>query len=1008
MKQITEFPWEWLTQPEVVQVNRLAAHSDHHFGAGDGRELSLSMNGNWKFQYYKNLPEADISFYHTDYDTEAWDDIIVPAHIQLQGYGHPHYVNTMYPWDSYENIVPPAVPAQFNPVGLYKKQWEMPEHFAENPVYIRFDGVESCFYLWVNGQFAGYSEDSFTPAEFDISELVIPGTNEISVMVIRFCSGSWLEDQDYWRFFGIFRDVVIYTVPEVHIRDLEVGAELNDNYSAGSLYCQAKVTGVNPEQCQLRYHLIHPDGQHLMEKTINVSDHREHLFEIPQVLLWSAEEPNRYCLEIEVLRDGTVLERCTQPIGFRRFEMIDKVMHLNGRRIVFKGVNRHEFSPAAGRAISRDEMRWDVICMKRNNINAVRTSHYPNQTYFYELCDEYGLYVIDEANIESHGSWMVMGKVVPSEHTVPGNHEIWWNSVLDRGQSMVERDKNHPCILMWSCGNESYGGKILFALSEYYRQRDPSRLVHYEGVFHDRSYDGASDVESRMYAKPHEIAEYLEQDPPKPYLDCEYSHAMGNSCGNLWKYIRLSEQYEMYQGGFIWDFIDQAIACQDCTGTDFLATGGDFGDRPTDGYFCGNGLVFADRTETPKMQEVKYLYQNIKFDFDQNNVEIINEHLFVDTSRYEFVFRLLCDGICVKECMKQLAIAPLTRKTMAFPLLPDEGVAGEWIFDIAVRLKEDYAWAEKGYEFAFGQTARPNAGKNIDSWNQGGSDGNNVPDTWRLTDGDVNSRYHTENSSVMFSKAAGKIISLNSRGTELLQLPIQLDFWRAPTDNDLANGNTRRWNQWKLASLYHHCREYEMDENGMKVHYELNTLPAAVAEMKCEFLAENRFAVSLELDAGAVSADLPQYGFVLTLEPEFEQVRWYGRGAAETAADRKCGGRIGIYHNQVSDNFVPYLNPQDCGSKTDLRWLEVTNQEGRGIRISSAQLFEGSVLPYTSHELEAAHHSNGLPPALKTVIQVAGKKAGVAGDDTWGAPVHEEYLVKTDEMLRFRMVIEVL
>lgn len=547
------FSTDYLADPAYFAVNRLAAHSDHcHYANAAEAALGkssyrLSLNGLWHFSYAVRLSERPDGFEQAEYDCHGWRTIRVPAHMQLEGFGEPHYVNTMYPWDGHEQIHPGEIPTKYNPVGSYVKYFTAPSDW-EN-VYISFQGVESAFAVWLNGSFVGYSEDSFTPADFDLSPYMVDGENKLAVQVYQFSSGSWLEDQDFWRFCGIFRDVFLYTKPAVHLDDLFVKTELAEDFHTGMVKLEFKW---NTEADKRIEAALYFDGALVAKQAVS-GQAAELNLSVEDVRLWSAEEPNLYELQITVkTADGMNCEWIQQKVGLRKFELKNNIMCINGKRIVFKGVNRHEFSCRRGRVVTEEEMLWDIKVMKQHNINAVRTSHYPNVTRFYELCDLYGLYVIDETNLETHGSWMVMGKAQPNEYTVPNDLPAWRDIVLDRAASMLERDKNHPSILIWSCGNESCGGENIFAMSAFFRQRDPSRLVHYEGVFHDRRYNKTSDMESQMYPTVAAIQTFLREHRDKPFICCEYTHAMGNSNGGMHKYTELTETEPLYQGGFIW------------------------------------------------------------------------------------------------------------------------------------------------------------------------------------------------------------------------------------------------------------------------------------------------------------------------------------------------------------------------------------------------------------------------------------------------------------------------
>lgn len=537
------FSTDILKNPEIFQINTCKPHSSHiHYrSAAECKEQQssffLSLNGDWKFFYSENLNALPEHFEQVGYDDSNWDTIPVPGHLQTNGYGQMQYVNTMYPWDGVENCKPGEIPERFNATGSYIRMVTIPEAFCKDAeIRLVFHGAETAMALWVNGTFVGYHEDSFTPAEFAITDYLNDGENKIAVQVFQRSSGSWLEDQDFWRFSGLFRDVVLYAVPKLHLQDLFVHTDLNDTFSQADVRVDCAFSST--ASGTLRAVLTDPNGKLLAEQSMPVTASEQVVaFSVEQPLLWSAEQPNLYHLVLTLQdADGTVLEVVPQQIGIRQFRMENGIMKLNGKRIIFNGVNRHEFSAIRGRAITKEEIRWDIFTMKQNNINAVRTSHYPNQNDFYELCDQYGLYVIDETNMETHGTWQKMGAIAPDEHTLPNDNPHWTNAVLARAAAMQERDKNHPCVLIWSCGNESFGGSNIYAMSEQFRKRDSSRLVHYEGVVNDRRFNQTSDMESQMYPSVAKIEQFLKEHPEKPFICCEYSHSMGNSNGALFKY----------------------------------------------------------------------------------------------------------------------------------------------------------------------------------------------------------------------------------------------------------------------------------------------------------------------------------------------------------------------------------------------------------------------------------------------------------------------------------------
>ncbi len=623
---------KWLDDPQVFRVGQLAAHSDHKIYANENEmerqqsSLRQSLDGKWQFAYSVNPAERPADFYHADYDTSGFGKIEVPCHIQMAGYDRIQYVNTMYPWEG-KVFRRPAYAlgenrteagsfseADYNPVGSYRKVFDLDEGLRGKRVCICFEGVEQAMYVWLNDVFIGYAEDSFTPSEFDLTPYIKDRGNVLAVEVYKNSTAAYLEDQDFFRFSGIYRNVTLYAKPKLHVEDLWVKPVLSDDLKEGSVSVKLILSGEKDEGIQrggqVTLSLKDQEGLVVAEKTLTAAETMDVSFDgVREPHLWENKNPYLYQLAV-MLRDesGEVVEAVSCETGFRRIEIRDKVILFNGRKLVINGVNRHEWSAEGGRCITLKDMEWDIQCFKHNNINAVRTCHYPDQPVWYDLCDRNGIYVMSETNLESHGSWQ-KAFTEPSWN-VPGSLPQWKEAVLDRARSNFETFKNHPSILFWSLGNESYVGDDIAAMQRFFKEKDDGRLVHYEGVFHNRAYeDTVSEVESRMYARPEEIIEYLENDPKKPFLLCEYMHDMGNSMGGMKSYIDLLDRFEMYHGGFIWDYIDQAVYAGDpVTGGRRLCYGGDFDDRPSDYEFSGNGIVFADRTEKPAMQEVRYYY----------------------------------------------------------------------------------------------------------------------------------------------------------------------------------------------------------------------------------------------------------------------------------------------------------------------------------------------------------------------------------------------------------------
>lgn len=980
----------WLEDPEVFAVNRIPAHSDHTYFEKETEERPLRqcLNGSWLFSYAKNPSMRVERFYEDSYDCSGFDTIQVPGHLETQGYGRNQYINTMYPWDGEEFLRPPMVSKRNNPVGSYVKYFTLEEQMKGKRTFISFQGVETAFYVWLNGTFIGYSEDSFTPAEFELTETLREGENKLAVEVYKRSSASWLEDQDFFRFSGIFRDVFLYSIPRVHVRDIFVKAGLTDSYQEGTLEIRAELIG-DIDDVTIEASLRDGDEKEIWNG--NAEGKEEVFFKASglAVLPWSAEEPRLYRLYLYVKNEeGQILEFIPQKVGFRRFEMKDRIMCLNGKRILFKGVNRHEFDPVRGRAITREDMLWDIRFMKQHNINAVRTSHYPNQTLWYELCDEYGIYLIDETNLESHGSWQKLGEVEPSWN-VPGDRPEWKAAVLDRASSMFERDKNHPSVLIWSCGNESYAGTDIEAMSEYFHEKDDSRLVHYEGVFWNRKYDHISDMESRMYAKPAEIEEYLENDPKKPYISCEYMHSMGNSTGGMKLYTDLEKKYPLYQGGFIWDYIDQSLYRVNELGERVLTYGGDHDERATDYEFCGNGIVYADRKASPKAQEVKALYADIKLEPDEKGVKIINDSLFVSTGRYVLAYRLLKEDRCLYEAETETDVAPESEAyvNLTYPELPG---TGEFIYEVSLRLKDDTLWAKAGHEISFGQYVKKTADK---------AEEKTCP--LEIIRGDVNIGVRGRGFTAMFSKAEGGIASHCYDGVEYITRTPKLTFWRALTDNDRGAKTGFDAAQWMTAGLFYKLTDVDVQEQKDQVcvtfEYLLPTVPQTKAYVSYRVTGDGKIHVHALYKGTDGLPEMPAFGMDMKLKARYDRVRYYGRGPEENYLDRREGARLGVHSYQAADNLSAYLFPQECGNRMDVRWVEVTDADGQGLRFETEGVpFENSVLPCSAYELEAATHREELPKAHYSWVRILESQMGVGGDDSWGAPVHEEYRLSSD------------
>lgn len=997
---------DWLSDTSIFAVNRLPAHSDHKYFlsfnelSSGNMSLRQSLNGNWKFSFAINGASRIKDFYKMDFDAKCWKDINVPSHIQLQGYDKIQYVNAMYPWDGHSKLIPPEVSREYNPVGSYVKYFNIDEKLKNKPLYISFQGVENVFYLWLNGNFVGYSEDSFTPGEFDLTPFIIEGENKLAVEVYKRSTGAWLEDQDFFRFSGIFRDVYLYAVPKTHVEDLFIKTNLSENFKTAVLRAEFKLKGNLNGNLSLT--LKDKEGN-VAAKTYekSLSENMAVELSVQNINLWSAEDPYLYTLEAVIYdKDKNITEIVTEKVGFREFCLKDKIMYLNGKRIVFKGINRHEFNPRRGRAITKEDMLFDIKFLKRHNINAVRTSHYPNNSFWYELCDEYGIYVIDETNLETHGSWQKMGGV-ETDWVIPGNKKEWKDIVLDRANSMLQRDKNHPSILIWSCGNESFGGENIYNMSKLFKSGDPSRLVHYEGIFWDRTFNETSDMESRMYAKVESIKEYLNNDPKKPFISCEYMHAMGNSCGAMHEYVELEDQYEMYQGGFIWDYIDQAIYKKDRYGKEFLAYGGDFDDRPTDYNFCTNGIVYADRKASPKAQEVKKLYANVVLKAHREGVMIFNKNLFINTSDYILEYSLNLNG---KEIFKDYidTIVEPGEKKYVMLKFPEDNRKGEYSINVYLKLKNETLWAEAGYVISYDQFIYSIEESNEEELSK-----------VKVIEGDINIGVKNKDFSVLFSKQAAGMISLRYRGKEFITVPPMPIFFRALTDNDRGNGHGFRCAQWYMASMFLKCTAYEVinEENfaGISYTYLLPTVPETKVFVSYRAYDSGEVKVSCHYKGTKGLPEMPVFGMAFKLSADFDTFKYYGMGPEENYIDRVHGAVLGIYEKGVKENVSSYIVPQESGNRTGVRWVKVKDKDGRGLMFTcNKEPFELGVSPYTAFELENAKHHNELPPVNYTVVTIAKKQMGIGGDDSWGAPVHKEYLIDSSKDMDFEFTIKEL
>ena len=1010
----------WLTDATVFEVNRTPAHSNHKCfthdpQSGEHSDLTQSLDGEWRVEI---VQASDIDFNEEPFVAENFDDSSfcraqVPGHLQMAGLLKNKYVNIQYPWDGHENPLEPNVPEN-NHVALYRRKFVVSKRLADTKesggsVSIVFHGMATAIYVWVNGLFAGYGEDGFTPNEFDITDLLHDGENVVAVACYEYSSASWLEDQDFWRLHGLFRSVELTAQPHVHVVNMQLEADWDAESGTASLDAALSVRNAS-DAATISATLKDSEGNVVWETSTNADANTTFASGSLQGLEpWSAESPSLYELEVNVIdQAGDIVEAVVQKVGFRRFRIENGIMTLNGKRIVFKGADRHEFDAKRGRSITEQDMIDDVIFCKRHNINAIRTSHYPNQERWYDLCDEYGIYLIDETNLETHGSWCLPGDVVTAETAVPGSKAHWEGACVDRVNSMMRRDYNHPSVVIWSLGNESYTGDVFRAMYKHVHDIDPNRPVHYEGVTKNRDYDDVTDIETRMYEHADVVEEYLKNDPQKPYISCEYMHAMGNSVGNLDEYTAL-ERYPHYQGGFIWDFIDQAIYATQPDGSTRLCYGGDFGDRPSDYEFSGNGLVFADRTPTPKAQEVKQLYSNVHIDVTDRSVSIKNDNLFISTGGYQFVLRILADGEPVWQSERRFDVPADSACTfdVEWPVDLYRANADELVLEVSQRLAEATDWAPAGYELAFGQT--------IVAGTKAAEDAA-LPADGIVTVGRWNAGVQGSGREILLSRTQGGLVSYTFDGHEFVLRRPAITTFRALTDNDRGAGHGFERAQWMVAGRYARCVDNvieQVDEDTLKAVYTYELATPQCTKVTVGYTADTTGRLNLHVKYPGESGELPTipaFGIEWTLPVQYSNLRFFGAGPEETYQDRKHA-KLGVWSTDAFKDHAPYLMPQETGNHEEVRWAEITDENGHGLRVSRANgaaPFAVSLQPYSSFMIEEAQHQDELPAPKHMFLRVLAAQMGVGGDDSWMSPVHSQYHIPADQPISLDVNLELI
>lgn len=1015
-------PKEWENE-RVNQINREPIHA--HFVPYASERAALqqdvsesrryNLGGRWKFHFSKNPASRPAAFYEEGFDVSGWKDIEVPGSWELQGFDAPIYTDTRYPFPA----EPPHVPTDYNPVGSYVTTFTVPEALKGEEIILHFGGVESAFYCWLNGQFVGYSEDSRLPSEFLIDKYLKPGENKLAVEVYRYSDGSYLEGQDYWKYSGIERDVMLIGRPAVRVRDFEVKADLENQYQDGVLDVTVALDGrraVGGATVQLK---VLDGTKEVASARLTASGKADTLLHFrkhfPGVRRWTAETPELYTLVLNTLdKKGRLTESFTQRFGFRKVEMKHGMLHVNGTPILIKGVNRHEHDMHRGRTISTESMVEDIRLMKQFNINAVRCCHYPNREEWYELCNEYGIYLVDEANIESHG-------MEAHPDGTLANHEGWEIPFMERMSRMVERDKNVTAIITWSLGNESGYGKHFETIYHWTKQRDPSRPVQYEGG----GVKGLSDIYCPMYGRIWLLRQWANQRQDRPLILCEYAHAMGNSVGNLQDYWDLIYKYDNLQGGFIWDWVDQTFQIKDAKGNLIQAYGGDMGfvGIVNDSNFCANGLVAADRSLHPHIWEVKKVYQYLHFEgvpFTKDRVKITNRHDFLSSDVYVYDWTVKADGRVVAEGKWDVpSIAPHDWAVVTVPMPAFETDADtEYFLTLSARTKKATPLVPAGHLAASRQWLLP-VGKGLpvssrteSRMGAGASEGRAVSGAaagmGRVTVKETSEAYTLEagEASVVFSKADGEISSYRIGGKEYLKSGLRPNFWRPLTDNDVANGMSERCATWKEAGARRVLNHFSVEpaaEGAWAVVTAYYGLPeqASTVEVKYTVYADGVIKTEFSFTPGKKELpELPRVGMCMVLRGEFDRMSWLGRGPQENYWDRKSGADVDLYRATVWEQFHPYVRAQETANKCDVRWAALQNASGEGLMIGAAgQPLGVSAWNFPMEDLyyvpSSVKHIHGGSLQKKDMVwlNIDARQMGVGGDNTWGARTHPEYTI---------------
>ena len=1017
--------WE---NPSVTRVNttqpsaNLTSHPIEEIlssNIGDNFTNYLSLNGVWYFNWVPLPDQRPIDFYRDEFEVKNWDTIRVPSNWQMKGYGTPIYTNIEYP---FEKNPPRIIGPNGNPVGSYKRYFDIPSNWDDKEIFLRLDGVESAFYIWINGQKVGYAQDSRTTAEFNITRFLKPNQNNVSVQVFRWCDGSYLEDQDFWRLSGIYRDIYLVARPQVFFEDLFIKTDFDTDYQDANLDIELLLNNqVNSKKFRGTIEFLLED---MDSKSIQLNKNKMGIklakknsktlsttYTIHRPKPWSGESPYLYSLTV-ILRDRqqNIIDQISSSVGFREVTIRDRQIFLNDRPLIIKGVNRHEHNPETGHYLSRSQMEKEVQLMKQLNINTVRNAHYPASPYFYDLCDEYGIYVIDEANVESHG--MRYGEESLAKHPA------WKKAHVERMEYMVHQNKNHPSIIMWSLGNEAGNGINMKAMDDAAHQIDDTRPTHY----HFTNAPFVGDVlgggvfkngKKNNFGRYHTVQDLIKiaqlENLDRPFIVNEFAHAMGNACGNLKEYVDVFDEYDGISGGCIWDWVDQGLLKYTDSGEPFYAYGGDYGDTPNDLNFCLNGILFSDLSLSPKAYEVKSCYQPIDAEIDSKNerrIVLTNKHLFTNLKTYIVKWELLSNGKSVlSSVLDPLDIPPLKNTSVEIPLQvfnKMKGALGEYFLNVGVHLTSDQKWARKGYPVAACQIQLQSPQNNPTT---------EITDDIDFTEDVKYFKVQTDEYQVRINKESGMVASLHLDNSEILKDQMQFNIWRAPTDNDGCDQSMWRknrsqavhsWIQYGLDSTYLQVKNIALSnssQNKIDIKAELiNRNEESIAEI---ILNYTFFSSNIRLGTRFIPSEnlpvLPRIGYEIPIDSSLKYFSWYGRGPHENYIDRNSSAHVGSYNTTVDDLFVNYPVPQENGNRTGIRWVAANSMNGQGVKVTASTHFEFSARRYGQRNLTSANHTYELSPDDKIYWYIDYKQNGLGGNSCGPKPL-EPYKLRPEKM----------